>query len=116
LKQQEKIKTEQAAARKALADGAARKALANELCAGRRELQELQSKITKAEEQAIDSVALPNSYPDIPALPRFKPHKEGEGLPETSGAYFLWSYGASALRRDERDGRHRRPKTTCCET
>jgi hypothetical protein len=61
---------------------AARKALADELRAGRRKLRDLQDKIVKAEEKAeqfvVDRAAalsLTDSYPEIPLVPRFRPNK-----------------------------------------
>jgi hypothetical protein len=94
----EKLKAERIAARKALAD---------ELRTARRKLHELEIKISRAEERAVDFVSLPISYPDIPVLPRFRPHREGQGLPESAGVYFLWAgdavdYVGKSMRRNDR--------------
>jgi hypothetical protein len=69
--------------------------LAAELRSGRVKLRDLKSKISEAE-KSLDLIegCLPPSlaaYPDIPIAPRFRPNWEGDGLPETSGVYFLWS-------------------------
>ena len=81
-------------------------------------------KIVKAEEKAeqfvVDRAAalsLTDSYPEIPLVPRFRPNKEGEGLPETSGVYFLWSnstveYVGKSVRLKPRSPRQRKESPT----
>lgn len=32
-------------------------------------------------------------YPEIPLAPQFRPHNNGEGLPNDPGVYFLWAKG-----------------------
>ena len=41
---------------------------------------------------AVDLQALIDGYESVPA-PTITPHKEGQGLPEESGVYFLWDGG-----------------------
>ena len=80
----------QSAARKA-----ARKALAGELRSGRSRLSLLECRISEADEELQeirDELRSLHSYPAIPS-PMLNPNKEGDGLPETSGVYFLWSEG-----------------------
>jgi excinuclease UvrABC nuclease subunit len=50
-------------------------------------------------------------------VPRFRPNKEGEGLPETSGVYFLWSnstveYVGKSVRLKPRSPRQRKESPT----
>jgi len=74
-----------------------RRDLATRLVSARTRLKALRSSIEResglwssSTAPIIKEAALLDMYPDVPH-PTFMPHREGIGLPETAGVYFLWS-------------------------
>lgn len=71
-----------------------RRALAGRLASGRRRLAAINAAIAEVSPKLTErGLALQqvdaSGYPEIPD-PSISPHKEGEGLPESPGIYFLW--------------------------